>query len=67
MDLHQGFTGGELRGKGPSYLRAGARHLQAIGHLLRGRLIQAARAEWQAAREAGERLSLDLRRRLGRG
>jgi len=65
IDLHVGFTGGELGGnRQPSYLRAGVRHLQAIGYLVRGKLRHAARAEREAVRDLTDQLRLQLNRFL---
>lgn len=53
IDMHVGFTGGELREsqKEPSVFRAGLRHLEAIRCLLNGKLSDAYRNEREALAE----------------
>lgn len=66
IDMHVGFTGGELPGGAaknqPSYFRAAIKHLQAVNHLVRGRVRSAAKSEWEATREVQRALVRDARR-----
>jgi hypothetical protein len=53
IDLHQGFSGAELKEVSPTLTSLLVVQLDAASALLRGQLRRAARAEWAAARLLG--------------
>jgi hypothetical protein len=64
IDMHQGFSGGELQEAEPSLATVALLELEAATALSRGQLRSAARGQLNAARELGAVLLGRVRARL---
>jgi hypothetical protein len=65
IDLHQGFSGGELREVSPTIASLALVQLDAATALTRGQLRRAARGQLAAARLLGRVVLRGLRDRIG--
>ena len=66
IDLHQGFSGHELRDVAPTVASVAVVQLDAATALLRGELKRAARGQWAAARLLGQVVLRGIRERVVR-
>jgi hypothetical protein len=64
IDLHQGFSGGELAEVSPTFTALAMVQLDATTSLLRGQLWRAARAQLAATRLLGRVVWREVRSRL---
>jgi hypothetical protein len=66
IDLHQGFSGRELRDVPPTLGSLAVVQLDAATALANGQLRRAARGQWAAARLLGRALAHEVHKRLQR-
>jgi hypothetical protein len=66
LDLHQGFTGDELKDVPPTSGSLALSQLEVAATLARGQVRRAARQQFGALRLAGELMRNAVKQRLGR-